>query len=190
MSNCAVGLEASCHVLFILAFAGFVAFDWYHRDNEDRPQPARDDWATVLARFVCRRPLGLAALVTAYAGYISLAAFVDVNCGQARSLHLVTALEQYARQDELSSFSLDNWESAQEASLNLGLCSARRRLGAEPHRSLAAVGVTESLKIIYAARSTAEERDHSEVTLRCAHHRAACHIERVLRRPLLHRRRS
>ena len=152
MSNCAVGLEASCHVLFILAFAGFVAFDWYHRDNEDRPQPARDDWATVLARFVCRRPLGLAALVTAYAGYISLAAFVDVDCGQARSLHLVTALEQYARQDELSSFSLDNWESAQEASLNLGLCSAQRRLGAEPHRSLAAVGVTESLKIIYAAR--------------------------------------
>ena len=78
MSNCAVGLEASGHVLFILAFAGFVAFDWYHRDNEDRPQPARDDWATVLARFVCRRPLGLAALVTAYAGYISLAAFVAV----------------------------------------------------------------------------------------------------------------
>ena len=64
----------------------------------------------------------------------------------------MTALEQYARQDELSSFSLDNWESAQEASLDLGLCNARRRLGTEPHRSLAAIGVTESLKIIYAAR--------------------------------------
>ena len=82
MSNCAVGLETSCHVLFILAFAGFVAFDWYHRDNEDRPQPARDDWATVLARFVCRRPLGLAALVTAYAGYISLAAFVTLTAAK------------------------------------------------------------------------------------------------------------
>ena len=47
-------------------------------------------------------------------------------------------------------FSLDNWESAQEASLNSA--SLRRRRSALSRIGLAAVGVTESLKIIYAAR--------------------------------------
>ena len=139
-------------MLFLFRVATFLADAGYKRDDKDRPNRKQADWATALARFVCRRPLGLVAIISAYAAYLSLAAFVDVDCLEARSLHLVTALEQYARQDELSSFSLDNWESAQEASLNLGLCNARRRLGTEPHRSLAAVGVTESLKIIYAAR--------------------------------------
>ena len=147
MGRCpAEGLEASIHVLFLFGVAAFLAYDWYKRDDKDRPNRKQADWATALARFVCRRPLGLVAIISAYAAYLSLAAFVDVDCLEARSLHLVTALEQYARQDEVTSYNLDNWESAQKASIQRGLCAPARR-------RLAAVGDTEHLKLFYAARN-------------------------------------
>ena len=147
MGRCpAEGLEASIHVLFLFGVAAFLAYDWYKRDDKDRPNRKQADWATALARFVCRRPLGLVAIISAYAAYLSLAAFVDVDCLEARSLHLVTAREQYARQDEVTSYTLDNWESAQKASVSAGLCAPARR-------RLAAVGDTEHLKLFYAARN-------------------------------------
>ena len=147
MGRCpAEGLEASIHVLFLFGVAAFLAWDRYKRDDLDRPNRKQADWATALARFVCRRPLGLVAIISAYAAYLSLAAFVDVDCLEARSLHLVTALEQYARQDEVTSYNLDNWESAQKASIQRGLCAPARR-------RLAAVGDTEHLKLFYAARN-------------------------------------
>ena len=147
MGRCpAEGLEASIHVLFLFGVAAFLAYDWYKRDDKDRPNRKQADWATALARFVCRRPLGIVSIIAAYAAYLSLAAFVDVDCLEARSLHLVTALEQYARQDEVTSYNLDNWESAQKASIQRGLCAPARR-------RLAAVGDTEHLKLFYAARN-------------------------------------
>ena len=86
MGRCpAEGLEASLHVLFLLGVAGFLAWDWHNRDDRDRPHRKRADWATALARFVCRRPLGLVSIIAAYAAYLSLAAFVDVDCLEALS---------------------------------------------------------------------------------------------------------
>ena len=146
----AVGLEASIHALVLFGVAAFLAWDWHTRDDKDRPGRTQADWATGLARFVCRRPVGIVAIITAYAAYLSLAAFVDVDCLAPRSLRLVTALEQYARQDEITSYSLDNWESAQEASVAQGLCDGRRLT--DDRRRLATVGDTEHMKIFYAAR--------------------------------------
>ena len=75
MGRCpAEGLEASIHVLFLFGVAAFLSWDWYKRDDKDRPNRKQADWATALARFVCRRPLGLVAIISTYAAYLSLAA--------------------------------------------------------------------------------------------------------------------
>ena len=64
MGRCpAEGLEASIHVLFLFGVAAFLAWDRYKRDDLDRPNRKQADWATALARFVCRRPLGIVSIL-------------------------------------------------------------------------------------------------------------------------------
>ena len=58
-----------------------LAFDWYHRDNEDRPQPARDDWATV-SRASSAGGRSVSPRWSPPTRGTSPAAFVDVDCGR------------------------------------------------------------------------------------------------------------
>jgi len=86
------------------------------------------------------------ALFGGYALFLTLAAFVDLDCFRIQRLHLVTALEEYARQDDAASRQVANSEAAVAASVSAGDCYGTWR------RNLRQVGVMETLHIFYAAR--------------------------------------
>ena len=104
------------------------------------PNRKQADSATALA-LVCRRPLGIVSIIVATPR--TFAAFVDVDCLEARSLHLVTApCSTPARRGHV--LQPGQLESAQKASVRGPL-----RAGA----SALAPSATRHLKLFYAARN-------------------------------------
>lgn len=92
----APGATAAIHCVYLLGAALLLAYDWHVRVDKDRPHRKEADWALALGRFVCRRPVAICGVATAYCLFLSLVAFVDLDCGGFRSLKLVTALAESA----------------------------------------------------------------------------------------------